>query len=111
MLNNGLCMVIPIYNHGYALPSTIKRLSAYNLPMILVDDGSNSSTKAVITEVKDQFIQVVALETLAQNEGKGCAVIHGARLALTLGYTHMLQIDADGQHDSGDIPKFIERMY
>lgn len=110
MSNSRLCMVIPIYNHGHALPETIKRLSVYNLPMILVDDGSDAPTKAVIAEVKHQFTQVIALETLAQNQGKGSAVIQGAKLALTLGYTHMLQIDADGQHDSSDIPKFIEMM-
>jgi hypothetical protein len=31
----------------------------------------------------------------------------GLRQALALGHTHALQIDADGQHDVADIPKFL----
>ncbi len=31
----------------------------------------------------------------------------GLREALRLGYSHALQIDADGQHDAADIPRFL----
>jgi len=41
------------------------------------------------------------------NRGKGAAVISGCYQASVLGYTHIIQIDADGQHDSKDIDKFI----
>ena len=32
----------------------------------------------------------------------------GAHAARTLGFSHMLQIDADGQHDVNDVARFIE---
>jgi glycosyltransferase involved in cell wall biosynthesis len=42
------------------------------------------------------------------NAGKGGAVMTGLRAALAQGYSHALQIDADGQHDVNDIPRFVE---
>ena len=44
-----------------------------------------------------------------RNGGKGAAVKTGLRAARELGFTHALQIDADGQHDAADIPKFLAR--
>src|SRR4029077_14922557 len=45
----------------------------------------------------------------AHNGGKGAAVKTGLAAARELGVTHALQIDADGQHDTADIPKFLAR--
>jgi glycosyltransferase involved in cell wall biosynthesis len=42
-----------------------------------------------------------------QNGGKGEAVKTGLRRADELGYSHVLQIDADGQHETRDIPRFL----
>ena len=44
-----------------------------------------------------------------RNGGKGAAVKTGLRAARELGFSHALQIDADGQHDTADIPKFLAR--
>src|SRR6185369_38382 len=41
------------------------------------------------------------------NGGKGAAVKTGFRVARELGFTHAVQIDADGQHDVADIPRFL----
>jgi hypothetical protein len=51
----------------------------------------------------------VRLSRLPVNSGKGAAVVHGMRHAIADGMTHALQIDADGQHDSADVPRFLER--
>ena len=105
-----LCIVIPIYNHGSQLTDTLVKLSKFDLPIILVDDGSDASTKAVIEKIAPTISQIVANETLFENMGKGVGVTVGAKKAFELGYTHIFQIDADGQHDSDDIPKFIAEM-
>ena len=105
-----LCIVVPIYNHGQQLTSTLENLSKFDLPIILVDDGSNSQTKKVIEKIAPMISQIVVIETLFENMGKGVAVTVGAKKAFELGYSHMFQIDADGQHDSADIPKFIAEM-
>jgi glycosyltransferase involved in cell wall biosynthesis len=90
-----VCAVIPVYNHGGTVGGVAARLRAQGLPVLLVDDGSEAATAA-------------QLDALApQNQGKGAAVIAGMRAAAEQGYTHGLQIDADGQHDAGDAARFV----
>ena len=43
------------------------------------------------------------------NGGKGAAVKSGLRKASELGYSHALQVDADGQHTLEDIPKLLAK--
>ena len=100
------CVVIPVYNHGESLAGTIDRLSVYDLPIILVDDGSDAASKAFIAELTAR--NDVDLITHAENQGKGAALMAGLRAAWEHGYTHVLQIDADGQHDLNDVGRFLD---
>ncbi len=97
--------VIPVYNHEHAVPAVASNLRAHGLPVVLVDDGSSESCRLALeklsAETGDQLVR------LPVNGGKGAAVIAGLRRALELGYTHALQVDADGQHDLRDVPKFL----
>lgn len=101
------CAVVPVYNHEGALPQTVAAILSFDLPIILVDDGSNEACKKVMASLKEQHTNV-SLATRSQNGGKGAAVKTGLKAALEQGYTHGLQIDADGQHNHNDIPLFIE---
>ncbi|WP_019616225.1 glycosyltransferase family 2 protein [Psychromonas ossibalaenae] len=90
------CFLIPCYNHGQALTAVVKALSAdYDYPIFIVDDGSDLVTKEVIGRLSD----IATVVTLIENQGKGGAVIAGIKTASKLGFSHALQIDADGQHD------------
>lgn len=100
------CLLIPIYNHKDSIVRTVERLHAYQLPIIIVDDGSDAATQAVLAVLTANRPEIRLLH-LEQNSGKGAAVMYGLREALALGYTHALQIDADGQHDTADVPKFL----
>ena len=100
------CVIIPVYNHGEALVGTVERLSVYNLPMILIDDGSDAQTKATISEIISQHD--LELITLPKNLGKGAAVEAGLRAAWERGNTHAVQVDADGQHDLSDLETLLE---
>ena len=99
------CAVIPVYNHEDALRATVEEVLAY-LPVILVDDGCNEKCKQVIRDLA-QGNERIILVTHAANRGKGAAVKSGMRAALKAGYSHALQIDADGQHEPKDISRFI----
>ena len=44
---------------------------------------------------------------LPRNQGKGAAVLHGLQAAADAGYTHVLTMDADGQHPAAKIPEFM----
>ncbi|OHX16354.1 glycosyltransferase family 2 protein [Chromobacterium sphagni] len=102
-----ICAVVPVYNHGGAVGCVVAALRAQNLPCVLVDDGSDADCAAVLDALAAADEQV-CLVRLPQNRGKGGAMMAGLRAALGMGYSHALQIDADGQHDSGDIPRFLQ---
>ena len=94
------CAVVPVYNHHGALPRIVAALRAEKLPVILVDDGSDESTKTALAALVAAGIEVLALP---KNSGKGAAVLAGLARAGAQGYSHALQVDADGQHDLGDV--------
>jgi predicted LPLAT superfamily acyltransferase/GT2 family glycosyltransferase len=102
------CILVPVYNHKKAIAETVAALTHYDLPVILVDDGSDDATQTVLAHLACTQ-PLVQLLRLPQNCGKGAAVMHGMRYACADGFTHALQIDADGQHDLRDVPKFLER--
>lgn len=101
-----LCVLIPYYNHPDAIGSVVNQLLPYSLNIIIVDDGSGAQAKQSLLPL----IQLpgVQLVTRIHNGGKGAAVISGMREALKQGYTHVLQVDADGQHDLTKIPELIQ---
>ncbi|MDD4916153.1 MAG: glycosyltransferase family 2 protein [Methylococcales bacterium] len=102
------CIIIPVYNHEHAITQVIAKLKAYGIPCLLVNDGSSSACTQVLEDCARQETSWVTLLNRAENGGKGAAVIDGFNEALRLGYTHTLQIDADGQHNADDIPRFLE---
>jgi glycosyltransferase involved in cell wall biosynthesis len=98
------CALIPIYNHKDTIVGTVQALRAHGLPVLIVDDGSDAATRAVLDGLAAPGVQVLRL---AHNSGKGRAIIAGMLAARDAGYTHALQIDADGQHDVADVPRFL----
>lgn len=100
------CVVIPIYNHKDTIAATVATIVALDLPCFVVDDGSDEATQRLLAQLSGQYAAVMVTR-LPRNSGKGVAVIAGLRQALAAGFTHGLQIDADGQHDCGDIPQFL----
>ena len=100
-----LIAVIPVFNHERAVPAVAAALRAHGLPVILVDDGSSTacrrSLEALVAQTGDRLVR------LEVNGGKGAAVIAGLRAARDAGFSHALQVDADGQHDLGDVPRFV----
>jgi glycosyltransferase involved in cell wall biosynthesis len=102
------CIIIPVYNHEHAIPHVISRLKEYGIPCLLVNDGSSVACSKVLEDCARQESVWLTLLNRAENGGKGAAVIDGFNAAIRLGYTHALQIDADGQHNIDDIPRFLE---
>ena len=99
--------LLPVYRHGKTACSLAKRLAASGLPVILVDDGNDAETQILLAECAAETPGVV-LERLEKNTGEGGAFIKGLERAEKLGLTHVLQIDADGQHDAERAPFFLE---
>jgi len=102
------CVLIPVYNHEHAIADVVKAVLASGLPCILVDDGSAPACAQVLDRLAGEAPSRVILLRHEVNRGKGGAVITGIQYAARAGYSHALQIDADGQHCAADIPRFIE---
>jgi glycosyltransferase involved in cell wall biosynthesis len=100
------CLLIPCYNHGRQIGQTLSALAGYGLSCLLVDDGSEASTAAELERLAAQH-NWVQLIRLPRNQGKGVAVAAGLTAAKRQGFSHALQIDADGQHDTRDISKLL----
>lgn len=101
-MNNHYCVVIPSFGHWSALPMIVDALIERGLPIIIVDDGNSGEGRRAIDELADVRRQIEVIH-LAKNEGKGVAVRIGLERAFARGFSHALQIDADGQHDLGAI--------
>lgn len=109
-LSNGFrpAVLIPVYNHETAIGVTLKNVLLHGCPVLLVDDGSSATCKTVLENLAKQYSDRVSLLRLDRNGGKGAAVKAGFRQLLAEGFTHAIQIDADGQHDLTDLPEFLK---
>jgi glycosyltransferase involved in cell wall biosynthesis len=101
------CIVIPFYNHAGAIAHVVDSLKPFSLPCRIIDDGSDAHSQAVLSEIAARE-SWVTVDRLSVNSGKGAAVMAGCDSALANGFTHALQIDADGQHDVADVSRLLE---
>ena len=99
-------MVVPIYMHGSAFTRMLPTLLPFGMPVIIVDDGSDSDNAKLLEALEAKHDQL-HLTRHSHNRGKGAAVATALKKAQTMGFTHALQIDGDGQHDVNDIPAFL----
>jgi glycosyltransferase involved in cell wall biosynthesis len=97
-------VLIPSYNTGPILRATVDEAIAAGFPVWVVIDGSTDGSERLLPEPTGGF-EVMRLET---NSGKGSAVLHGLHAALERGFTHVLTMDADGQHPASAIRRFME---
>ncbi len=99
-------MLIPSYNAGAKALETVAAARRAWQPVWIVVDGSTDGTDKALAAfaAEDPGLRVILR---ADNGGKGAAVLDGLRLAEAQGFTHVLTMDADGQHPASLIPQFI----
>ena len=100
-------VIIPVYNHQDAIVHVVESLKPFGLPCYLVNDGSSPQCSAVLKRIAEQEKDWITLYERDRNGGKGAAVIDGLQLAIAGGFSHAIQIDADGQHRLSDIGRFL----
>ena len=96
-------MVIPSYNSGGRLLDTVLAALAEWPAVWVVLDGSTDGSGASLGQRHG-----LRLIRRARNGGKGAAVLDALRLAVIAGFTHVLVMDADGQHPAGHIRSFMQ---
>jgi glycosyltransferase involved in cell wall biosynthesis len=99
-------VVIPSYNPGDKVLQTVAQARQYWNPVWVVVDGSTdgSDQKLLALSQGDSGLQVLVL---TENQGKGSAVLYGAKIAAQKGFSHLLAMDSDGQHPAQLIPQFM----
>lgn len=100
------CAVIPVYEHGGSVGRVLDAVRGIGLTCFLVDDGSGPECASVLESLAQRDSHTHLLRHKV-NQGKGAAVQSGLLAAAARGFTHALQIDADGQHELRDIPRFL----
>ncbi len=100
-------VLIPSYNTGRILPRTVAEVLAQWPEVWVVMDGCTDDSGALLKPLLEAHAGLRVI-SIPKNGGKGAAVLHGTRLAQEAGFTHVLTIDADGQHPAEDIPHFLE---
>lgn len=103
------CLLIPDYDHRDEIEGVVDSLAFAGLPCLIVDDGSGPETRRILDEIarRRAWVDVHHRE---RNGGRGAALKTGYRLAHQRGFTHVVQLDADAQHDARDLPRFLAEM-
>lgn len=101
-----LCAIVPTYDNPATIRAVVDRLRAHVDTVIVVDDGSGAEGRAAVEALGEEGLAIAVHRE--RNGGKGAAVKTGLLAAKERGFTHALQVDADGQHDLGDVPRFVE---
>ncbi len=99
--------IIPCYRHGTVLDTVLAQLAPFGFPLIVVDDGNDAAEQDLIAQAIAPYPQVTLLRH-ETNRGKGVAMVTGMTKAQELGLSHVIQIDADGQHDITALPQMLK---
>lgn len=93
--------VVPVYNQAQTLLSVVRGCCAHMESVLVVDDGSTDAD--IKTLLADEKVTVLRH---ARNQGKGVALRNAFSYAKEHGFSHVITLDADGQHDPADLPHF-----
>lgn len=100
-IDKRILALIPAHDEGPRIGAVV-RAAVRTLAVLVVDDGSSDDTAdraeaAGATVIRQQ-----------PNGGKGAALRAGFHCALARGADAVITLDADGQHDPAEIPRFLE---
>jgi glycosyltransferase involved in cell wall biosynthesis len=108
--SSGFCplILIPSYNSGQLLVPTVRSAIEFSCgcPVWVIIDGSTDGSDRELEQAGLSGVDIIRQEA---NAGKGSAVLLGVERAVAAGYSHVLTLDADGQHPAWQIPSVLER--
>ena len=100
-------VLIPSFNTGPTVYTTVQAARAFWNPVWVVVDGSTDGTAQGLLSMAAQD-PGLKVWVLPDNQGKGAAVLDGLKRAQAQGFTHALTMDSDGQHPPDLIPSFMQ---
>lgn len=105
MSSNKATVVIPTLNNKESIKNVVQDVLAHGYKALVVDDGSNPPIETYLNEIDSDSLELIRHE---QNQGKGAAILSGARRVRELGGGFFVVMDGDGQHLASEVSKLIE---
>lgn len=106
-MNKKIVVTVPALNEEATIADVVK--SAFSsiegigeIEVVVINDGSTDRTAQIAAEAGAKVV------SFTHNKGLGAAFRKGIQTSLSIGADIIINIDADGQFDSSDIPKLIE---
>jgi glycosyltransferase involved in cell wall biosynthesis len=103
-------VLIPSYNPGPKVYSTVRAALEQWAPVWVIIDGSTDHSEHRLSEMAAAEPNL-RVSVLPRNSGKGAAVLFGMQEAHALGFTHVLTMDSDGQHPAESIAPFMQTSF
>src|SRR5690349_891842 len=100
-----IAALIPTFDNPDTIRAVVTDVRAFVSTVLVVDDGSGPEGRAACRALADEGLAIVVHRE--KNGGKGAAVKTGLHELNRRGFTHAFQVDADGQHAVGDMPRFL----
>ncbi len=102
----GVLVCIPAYNEAESLPAVLAEVptevAGLKTHVLVIDDGSRDGTALVATRLGARVVSHPV------NSGQGAALQTGYLVAERLGVDVVVTLDADGQHDPGQMSRLVE---
>jgi glycosyltransferase involved in cell wall biosynthesis len=99
MKKDEMIVVVPTYNNPLTIHAVANDVLNHGYRLIIVDDGSDTPVADIVPAQSDT-LTILRHEV---NQGKGEAIITGAREAQRLGFSYFISLDGDGQHLASQI--------
>lgn len=99
--------IIPHYNHSKTVIEVAAGAKRHLDDVRVFDDGSSELPADFEAELAKLKVKLLRHE---RNQGKGAVIRHAGKILADEGADSMIIMDADGQHDPDDLPRFIEAV-
>lgn len=103
MKKDDIVVVVPTYNNPLTIANVANDVLSRGYKLIIVDDGSEVNVSSLVN--KHDNLTILRHET---NQGKGEAIIKGAKEAQKRGFSYFISLDGDGQHLASQIEKICD---
>ncbi len=100
-------VIAPTFNNVRTLDRVLRGIDESGLPVIVVDDGCNDGSFAILDAWRKGGRWRVVVHH-PRNQGKAAALRSGFEAARQMGFTHAITIDTDGQLDPAEINHLTE---
>lgn len=110
-------VIVPTYNEAGNIEKLVRvvekeflLIQDHQMELLFVDDSSPDGTANIIRNLQKEFSNIYLL-TQKEKKGLGTAYINGMKMAMReLGADVVIEMDADFQHDPGDLKRFVVQI-